>query len=195
MKYLPVLSHNVKLSCSSVNRAAALSTERRYFSEVILASKVTPNITKSSDFFKTLFRVKSMVGVIFPTPRQEGLKGLTGEELLSIAYWPIGMTYHSFCFTRILFLSTLVIPHTNPVMITIQALGNWYSLTFGCHSIQPKKGIVNVPVKHVLVFLSRDPVPFWQLSWNVIFFPFQKYIPLFIHCIHCIEYSIWIFSF
>ena len=76
--------------------AAALPTERRYFSKVILASKVTPNITKSSDFFKTLFRVKSMFGVIFPTPRQEGLKGLTGEELLSIAYWPIGMTYHSF---------------------------------------------------------------------------------------------------
>ena len=62
MKYLPGLSHDTK----PLSWAAALETERRCFSQVILASNVTPNITRSEDSLAQ-FHLESM--------------GLTEEEL------------------------------------------------------------------------------------------------------------------
>ena len=65
MKYLPVLSHAILGRTLSSNTCqdfliipslctATLEAERKCFSKVILALNIAPNITRSSDFFRTV---------------------------------------------------------------------------------------------------------------------------------------------
>ena len=75
-------------------RAAVLETERRCFSNVIVATNVTPNITRSADSFST---VPSRVNGV-----NWGWKVCDLET-------------HSLSLTRIQFHSPQVTAHTNPV--------------------------------------------------------------------------------